>query len=162
MISLQMTNAVTTAGICVLAAILEGAAAGSSFREQLAELRLPRLSPSLAVWVLVGIGYYIIAAIVLYRLLGLSSSFLRSAALLLVFTFLMMNALWNYVFFRRRNPGLSFKLGLAYSVLAVVLYVTLSRLDRVTGWVFVPYTLYLVYANLWTYRVWRLNESPIP
>ncbi|MGH7521197.1 MAG: hypothetical protein ACREMI_07945 [Gemmatimonadales bacterium] len=38
-------------------------------RERFAELRLPRFSPSLTVWFLIGGGYYIICFAVLYRLL---------------------------------------------------------------------------------------------
>ena len=107
---------------------------------------------------MVGIGYYVIAAIVLYRVLGSSSSLLRSAALVLIAAILGINALWNYFFFRQRSPRSSFVLGLPYSVLALVLCVALFELDRFAGLAFLPYVLYLFYANAWTYGVWQLND----
>ncbi|MGH7459517.1 MAG: tryptophan-rich sensory protein [Longimicrobiales bacterium] len=158
MITIRVGAAAVAVSICVAAAAVEGLAAGGSFRQRLAELRMPRLSPSLPVWIGVGIGYYVIAAIVLYRVLALSPGMPRSATLVLIAGILGLNALWNYFFFRRRSPRSSFLLGIPYSALALVLCLVLFRLDRFAGLAFLPYALYLFYANAWTYAVWRLND----
>jgi tryptophan-rich sensory protein len=156
-ITLRIGTAAIALATCVVAAAVEGVAAGSSFRQRLAQLRLPRFSPALPVWVLIGVAYYIIAGTVLYRVLGLPPSGRRLAAVWLLLAILGINAIWNYFFFRRRSLGSSFLLGLLYSLLALVLCITLFGLDSVAGLVFLPYVVYLLYANIWTYGVWRLN-----
>jgi tryptophan-rich sensory protein len=159
MIAVHLNAAVIAATACAIAATVEGLAAGSGFKQRMAELRIPRFSPPLPVWILVGIGYYAIAGVVLYRLLTLTPSTPRRAALLLLATILAVNAYWNYLFFRRRSLRQSFLLGLPYTVIAIVLSGLLFRLDPSTAWLFLPYTLYLTYANTWTYRIWQLNDT---
>jgi tryptophan-rich sensory protein len=39
-----------------------------------------------------------------------------------------------------------------------VLLTVLSFVDRLGAWVFLPYVGYMVYAVLWTRRVWQLNR----
>jgi benzodiazapine receptor len=144
---------------CALAALVEGLAAGRNVKRRLGELRLPRFSPPLFAWLLIGVSYYAIVGVALYRLLILPESGTRRVGLILVTLLLGINALWNYLFFQRQSPRASFHLGLPYSALAVLLCVVLFKLDAVGGWVFVPYVVYLLYANGWTYLVWRLNRS---
>lgn len=144
--------------ICVLGAVLEGAFAGSGVRQRLASLRLPSYAVPFWGWMVIGALYYTICFAVLYRLLLLPASTGRMVALALIATFMFVNALWNYFFFRSRNLRHAFFLGLAYSAVAISLFLLLLlRLDRTAAWIFLPYLLYLFYAALWGYRAWKLN-----
>ena len=89
--------------VCILEAVLEGAFAGGGVKQRFAELRMPRLSPPLAVWIVIGVVYYLISGVVLYRLLSLQSGAWRRVALVLILVVLLVNAFWNYLFFRLRK-----------------------------------------------------------
>ena len=146
-------------GICAVAAGLEGLLAGRGVKQCLVELRMPRLSPPLAVWIWIGVAYYAIGGVVLYRLLVLPPSGRRAAALSLMLIVLVLNAFWNCLFFRLRSLRLCFIAGLLYSLAAIGLLTLLFALDRIAAWCLLPYAAYLLYANVWTYAVWRANPT---
>lgn len=148
----------TTLSICLIATVLEGLLAGKGVKQQFAELKFPRYSLPLQLWYFVGVLYYSIFFVVLFRLLGKED---RQAglnvALFLTVVIMLANAGWNYFFFRKRNLFRSLVISAVYSVIAVALFVCLMILDRVGAWVLLPYVLYLGYANAWGYQVWKLN-----
>jgi tryptophan-rich sensory protein len=147
-------------GICLRSAALEGLFAGVGVKARLAELRLPRFTPPLWTWIVIGLVYYAVCFFVLYRLFSLpGEDALRNACLALLGAVMFVNASWNYFFFRSLNLWHAFLVGLPYSGLAVTLFVLLLGLDCPAAWVLSPYLPYLVYANVWGYRVWRLSLS---
>jgi tryptophan-rich sensory protein len=145
--------------ICALSATLESLFAGSGIKQRLASLRLPSYAVPFWGWMVIGGLYYVICFSVLYRLFLLPSSHGRAAAFALIGAFMFINALWNYFFFRTRNLFHAYVLGLPYSAVAISLFLLLLlRLDAVAAWCLLPYLLYLFfYANLWGYRIWKLN-----
>lgn len=145
--------------ICMLGAALEGLFAGGGIKQRLATLRLPSYAVPFWGWMVIGGLYYLICFSVLYRLFLLAPSPGRTAAFALIGAFMFINALWNYFFFRTRNLFHAYVLGLPYSAVAISLFLLLLlRLDGVAAWCLLPYLLYLFfYANLWGYRIWKLN-----
>ena len=147
-------------GVCVLAAALEGACAGTNVKAYFATLRSPSYAPPFFVWIIIGIGYYATFFFVVYRVLKLNTdSILRPATLSLVVFMMTANALWNYVFFRARKLFLAFVAGSAAPVFDLALFICLVQLDRRAAWSLVPYLLYRVYAVYWGYALWRLNRD---
>jgi tryptophan-rich sensory protein len=144
--------------ICAISATLEGILAGRGVEARFADLRLPRYSPPLPVWFVIGGVFYLICFTVLYRLFSLPASGLRDAALALLVGMMLMNALWNYVFFRVRDLFLSFVACLPYGLMAVALLALTLKLDRLATLALLPYILYLGYAGAWGYGLWRLNR----
>ena len=145
-------------GACALSIALEAIFAGGGITKRLAELRVPRYAPPFWGWIVIGALYYIICFVALYRLFGMrAAGDLRLWALSALGGIMFTNALWNYFFFRTRNLFHAFLIGLPYTVLAVALFVILLDLDRLAAWLFLPYLPYLCYANLFGYRVWKLN-----
>ena len=143
--------------VCIGFAVLEGALAGADVAQQYAAMRLPAYSPPLWAWFLIGIGYYVVCFTVLFRLFRITKTGKhRSAAFTLTVLLMGLNALWNVAFFSG-NHQIAFFAIIPYDMAAFSLLITLSRLDRFAAWSFVPYVLYLVYANLWGYGVWRAN-----
>ena len=107
----------------------------------------------------IGALYYVICFSVLYRLFLLPSSPGRTAAFAMIGAIMFVNALWDYFFFRTRNLFHAYLLGLPYGALAISLFLLLLlRLDRIAAWCLFPYLLYLFYANVWSYRTWKLNR----
>ncbi len=155
-----MTRALIYAlAACAVSVALEGVFAGGGIKQRLTELRVPRYVPPLWGWIAIGVFYYIICFILLYRLFSMSETVsLRSCAVALLFAMMFINALWNYFFFRTRNLFHAYVIGLPYGLVAFVLFLILLRLDRISAFSLLPYLLYLLYANRFGYRVWKLNS----
>jgi benzodiazapine receptor len=145
--------------ICAIGAGLEGLFAGRGVRQRLASLQLPAYAAPFWGWVIIGGLYYVICFAVWSRLLLLPSSPNRSMAFVLLGTVMLINALWNYLFFRARNLKNAYLIGLPYSAVAIALFSFLLNLDRTAAWCFLPYMAYLVYASFWSYRIWKLNPD---
>ena len=153
-----MTSTLSALFICIVAAVLEGALAGSGVRERLTALRMPPYSPPFAVWILIGLIYYFICFVVLRRLLAANPLTLTaSAALALLIIVLIANSLWSILFFRRRDLRASFIAFIPYAVVVAALVFSLSRIYPFGAALFSCYCIYLLYAAWWGYRVRLLN-----
>jgi translocator protein len=145
--------------ICFVAAALEGLFAGRGVKRRFAQLRQPPHSPSFAVWIGIGLCYYVICFIVLSRLINATPSPLWWAAFALVVALLIGNAVWNLVFFRLKNVEASTIVLGTYVAVSLVLAILLIRVDPISGWVFLPYLVYLAYATWWLLSLRRLNRD---
>lgn len=156
-----MTRAILySLAICALGAALEGLFAGSGIKQRLATVRSPSYAVPFWGWMVIGALYYVICFTILFRLFLLPPAAARSAALALLGAIMFINALWNYFFFRTRNLFHAFLLGFPYSAIALSLFfLLLLRVDRMAAWCFLPYILYLFYASVWGYRIWKLNPK---
>lgn len=143
--------------ICALGAALEGLFAGSGIKQRLVTLRMPAFAIPFWGWMVIGGLYYVICFAILYRLFLLPPAPLRSVAFGLLGAMMFINALWNCFFFRTRNLFHAYLLGLPYNAIALALFFLLLRIDRTAAWCLLPYILYLFYANIWSYRIWKLN-----
>lgn len=157
-----MREIVLSLAICAVMAALEGAMAGNGVRQRFGELRLPAGSPTLTVWIVIGLLYYAICFVVLDRLLlhGLSGR-LAQIAFVLALAVMLYNAAWNWLFFRRKAMKASFISYGPYGVLVAALVGVLLPVDPWAASALVPYLCYLPYATWWGYRLWRLNR-PAP
>ena len=129
-------------------------------KQRLSELRQPRYSPPFAVWIAIGVVYYVICFGISYRLLsaGIGLS-LRGAAFTLLLVLMTINIVWNLVFFRRKDLHASYYGFWPYLGVAVTLLIALWYSDPAAAWIFVPYVIYLSYAIWWGHRLWQLNPS---
>ena len=156
-----MTRAIIySLAICALSAALEGLFAGRGIKQRLANLHMPSFAIPFWGWIIIGGLYYVICFAILSRLFSLPPSDARSAAFVLLGVLMFVNALWNYFFFRTRNLLHAYRLGLSYVAIALSLFLLLLlRVDRIAAWCLLPYLLYLCYATIWGYRIWKFNSS---
>ena len=144
--------------ICALGAALEGLFAGSGIKHRLATVRSPTYAVPFWGWMVIGALYYVICFTILYRLFLLPPAPVRSAAFALLGAIMFINALWNYFFFRTRNLFHAYLLGWPYGAIAISLFLLLLlRVDHMAAWCLLPYVIYLLYAGLLGYRMWKLN-----
>ena len=144
--------------VCVAGIAAEAALAGKDAHAIMRSLKQPSWALPPWAWYFIGAAYYTACFASLYRLRDANSATgMRSLSLGLVIAVMAANAAWNFIFFRRRNLGLSFWFFFPYMVLVVGLEYTLSRIDLVSAMIFVIYLLYLPYALAWSYRIWKLN-----
>ncbi len=72
---------------------------------------------------------------------------------------LALNALWSWIFFGLRNPGLAF--GEVVVVwMAIGATVGMFRAaHRAAAWLLVPYLAWVTFASALNFAIWRLNPS---
>ena len=146
--------------ICVVAAALEGLFAGKKVKPFLEKLRKPRFAPPLWVWAIVGVLYYLICFFILFRLFRYEDNASpRYISLALLLAVMILNAVWNYVFFRLENLAYSFALSIFYSLVAVALFLFLWQFDYLAAYVLIPYLVYLFYAFYWGWGLLKLNPK---
>ena len=144
----------------VLFAIFGAALVGGSGLDWYAGLAKPWFLVPLWAFYLVGLAYYVLAAVVLYRVLvHVDDPRGRAASFALTVGVLLLNELWNYGFFGLRSTLAGF-LGIAvFLVVLTALMAALRRYEKFTAWLLVPYYLWVLYDIAWTYALWRLNGA---
>ena len=153
-------NIVTALAVCLVGALLAGLCAGSGAKKYLSELKWPSFSPPLCAWYTIGVVYYVVVFVCVYRVLQRPTLPFRNAALTLLLMIVVLNALWNVLFFRAKNLRATFIFSLCYSVIVIGCWYCLSQFNHLVAFVFGFYVIYLVYANGLGYRLWRLNSGP--
>ena len=153
-----MSGYLAPLSICVAGALLEGICAGAGVKDYLRNLKWPSYSPPLWAWYVIAAVYYAVVFVCAYRILQRPASVpFRNIAFALVLSVVVMNAVWNLLFFRAKDLAATFFFSICYSVVVVGLWYCLSRFDRVAPAAIGFYGLYLIYANVWGYRLWRIN-----
>jgi benzodiazapine receptor len=70
---------------------------------------------------------------------------------------LALNALWSYLFFGLRNPMLaSFEIIVLWLMIYET-YIQFKKIDKVSGYLLLPYLAWVSFATLLTFSVWYLN-----
>ena len=153
-----MSAYLTTLMICLIGVLLEGICAGTGVKEYLRSLKWPSYSPPLWAWYTIAAAYYAVVFVCAYRILQWPATLpFRNIAFTLLLSVVVLNAVWNLLFFRAKNLGATFVFSLCYSVVVAACWYCLSRFDRIAAAAIGLYGIYLIYANVWSYRLWRLN-----
>jgi tryptophan-rich sensory protein len=85
----------------------------------------------------------------------------RSAAIVFFFIQLALNAAWSFLFFGLQNPPLAFfEITLLWILIAATM-VLFWRVSRPAGYLFIPYLLWVSFATLLNYSIWRLNSAAV-
>ena len=130
--------------------------AGRDPRAFLASLSQPRWRPPFAVWVVIGLLFYLVFGLILYRLLQQSAGW-APAAVALIVAVLLANGGWNYLLFRRRDLVASYRALFLYALLLAALLALLLRHDHWSALILLPYLAYLPFALVWVRALIRLN-----
>ena len=80
-----------------------------------------------------------------------------SGAVYLFLEQLALNALWSYLFFGINRPGLAFLEILVLWVLILATMLAFRRVSTTAGALMVPYLLWVSFASVLNYALWRLN-----
>lgn len=146
-------------GICIIAAVLEGLCSGKGVKQYFAKLKFPPYSAPLWVWYIIGGLYYLVFFFVIHRILRQNTNiFLTQATLVFILFMMILNALWNYVFFRAQNLFVSFVVASLAPLFDIILLLLLLKLDATAAWALVPYLIYRVYGVWWGYGFWKANR----
>jgi tryptophan-rich sensory protein len=153
-----MQSLVFAGAVCVVAMAGEAVLAGKCANATMRSLNRPSWALSTWAWYLIGLAYYAACFLTLYRVSRSDpANAMRSLSLALVIGVMTANVSWNFLFFRRRNFGISFWFFVPYALLVIALVSTLTQVDMLSAFAFCIYVLYLPYALIWTFRIWKLN-----
>lgn len=102
---------------------------------------------------------------VLYGLMGIAAWLVwrspapKRAALTLFAAQLAANALWSWLFFAWHRGALAAVEILVLLALIVAMIVAFWRSSRLAAWLLVPYLLWVSFASVLTWTVWRSNPT---
>lgn len=100
---------------------------------------------------------YILIAIAGWLIFLCPPSQLRTKALTVYLSQLIVNGLWSYLFFYLQNPFLAlFNILMLLVLIGWALYL-FWRLSSSPFWIFIPYFLWVFYASILNGAIWILN-----
>lgn len=146
--------------ICFIAVIVEAVAAGANPRAYLQRIHQPTWALPFWSWYVVGFFFYGACLVSLFLVLRHDPSLgIRWRAIELLIAIMILNPIWNLVFFRLRRVDWSFWLFVPFVCILVVTVYVLYWVDGEAAAAFIPYLLYLPYGGAWSYSVWRGNKG---
>lgn len=129
---------------------------GSAIDTWYATLIKPELSPPNWIFAPVWTALYALMAIAAWRVYRKQTT-CATRALITYGAHLILNAGWSLAFFGLQNP--SFGLFVIIALLALILATAWQffRVDRLAGYLFVPYILWVSFATYLNFAILRLN-----
>jgi tryptophan-rich sensory protein len=145
---------------CVFAGYLAGAATQSGVNDWYPILKKPAFNPPN--WIFAPVWT------VLYVLMGVAGGLvwdkterdpqMVKRALAFFSIQLALNILWSFLFFNLHNPFLAL---VEIALLWLIVYETyfvFRKIDKVAGWFFIPYILWVTFAAVLNGSIWWLNR----
>ena len=80
-------------------------------------------------------------------------------ALLLFFVQLILNVIWSAFFFSLRRPGLALVEIILMWFLILLMIFLFIKVNRIAGWLLIPYLVWVLYAAVLNGSIWWLNHS---
>lgn len=99
---------------------------------------------------------------ILYTLIGISLYLIwtnKKGSLKLFFFHLFLNAIWSPIFFGAKNLGLAFIVILVMDVTLIVIIKNFYKVNKVAGLILIPYLVWISFASLLNFSIWRLNPN---
>lgn len=117
----------------------------------------PPLTPPDWLFAPTWISLYVMIAFAGWRVWTLSRGFVRRNSMAIFAVQLLLNLVWSFIFFGSRSPGFA---ALEIVALWIVILATLLifwRIDRIAGWLMVPYLLWVSFATYLNISIFLLN-----
>ncbi|WP_432405916.1 TspO/MBR family protein [Wukongibacter sp. M2B1] len=122
------------------------------------QLNKPSFAPPAQIFQPAWTILYILMGIASYRIwmYGIERSDVRSA-LFYYGLQLIFNFLWSIIFFRLELRGLAYIEIIILLVLIIITTIKFYRIDKVAGYLLVPYILWVTFASVLNLSIWLLN-----
>ncbi|MBN1604220.1 MAG: tryptophan-rich sensory protein [Chitinispirillaceae bacterium] len=143
--------------LCEIVGLSGGAITSTSVSTWYRKLRKPSFNPPS--WIFGPVWT------TLYAIMGIAAASIAqnrekdtTSANALFGTQLLLNFLWTVLFFGLRSPFAAF---VEITVLHIAILLTIStywRLSKKAAFLMIPYILWVSFASLLNYKVWRLNR----
>lgn len=144
---------------CFVAGFIGSLANARSIPTWYATLNKPSFSPPNSVFAPVWTALYImmaIAAFLVWRR-GIQTPWVTQA-LIAFGVQLVLNTLWSILFFGLRQPGWAFGEIVLLWIAILATIVIFSRIAPAAAWLMVPYILWVSFAAVLNFSLWRINQ----
>lgn len=128
----------------------------SSIPTWYAELNKPDFSPPNWVFAPAWLTLYLLMGIALY-LNWIKKDKVAKHNVRLFFVHLFFNAIWSPIFFGARNLGLALVAIILIWILIVEMIRRFWSVNRVSSLLLIPYLLWVSFATLLNFTLWRIN-----
>lgn len=123
------------------------------------QLKLPSYAPPGIAFYYAWMILYFLMLVSFIILLFLPKTILHLAGLVVFALQVFVNFLWPYVFFKWKKAGLSCVISFVLFVLVLFMTLIFFKLMPLLGWLQIPYVLWLVFASILNFDVYRLNKD---
>lgn len=144
--------------LCIGLGSIGGIATASSIDTWYATVNKPSFNPPnwlfAPVWTTLFTLMGIAAALVWHE--GLDNKMVKKALILFGIQF-VLNMIWSWLFFGMQNPMLAF---IEIIILWVFIFLTVRAffgIKNASGWLLVPYILWVSFAAVLNFSIWQLN-----
>ncbi|MDD3225785.1 MAG: tryptophan-rich sensory protein [Clostridium sp.] len=123
------------------------------------EFKKPSFSPPSCVFPIVWTILYLFMGIAAYRvwIKGKQGEKITKAGVLYIIQ-LILNFLWPIIFFRFELYGVAFFELLLLLVIVIMTAFEFYKIDKIAGYLMIPYILWLLFAGVLNYSIWMLNK----
>ncbi len=70
---------------------------------------------------------------------------------------LFLNLMWSYLFFYKHQIGLALIEICIFLIVIIINAILFYRIEKIAGWLFVPYIMWVSFASYLTYSIFILN-----
>jgi benzodiazapine receptor len=99
---------------------------------------------------------YVLMGFALWRVLR-SDTPLKRVAVLLFYLQLLLNAAWSWMFFAGHNPAAGLVNIIPQWCIIVATVAAFRRIDRIAGFCLMPLVVWVGFATVLNFEIWRLN-----
>jgi tryptophan-rich sensory protein len=141
--------------LCLAAGALGGLATAQSVTVWYPTLTKPTWNPPAWVFAPVWTTLYVLMALAAWRVWRRGA--IAKSALQLFIVQLALNVAWSFIFFGARNPGLAFAEIIVLWLAIIATTRAFWRLSQPAGMLMLPYIVWVSFAAVLNFTVWRLN-----
>ena len=143
--------------VCLSVAALGGAVTSTSVNGWYQELAKPPFNPPDSVFAPVWTTLYVMMAVAAWRVWRQRHRAACGPALGVFGAQLALNLLWSYLFFGWLAIGLALvEVGVLWLAI-VATAILFARIDRMAGWLLMPYAAWVLFASVLNGAIWWLN-----
>ncbi len=156
----KYTKILTMITTCLAIGYLSGMNTKTSIATWYVLLKKPVFNPPNWVFAPVWTVLYLfmgLASGLVWNKIGFNKTTVRNALLFFAIQ-LGLNALWSYLFFGLQNTFLALLEIIVFWLLLYETYLKFSKIDKIAGYLMVPYFIWVSFASVLNASIWWLNR----
>jgi tryptophan-rich sensory protein len=122
-----------------------------------AGLKKPVFTPPSFVFAPVWVSLFLLMGASLYLIIEKKTGGSKRIAYIFFAAQLVLNSLWSALFFGAQSPQLAFFEILLLWVAILITAFSFSRISKAASILFIPYILWVAFAAILNFSIWRLN-----
>lgn len=154
----KIIRLIAAVGLPLAVGSIAGLFTASSVKGWFITLNKPAFNPPGWLFAPVWTILYILMGIAFYMIWnkGVAAS-LKRKAMLFYFAQLVLNFCWSFIFFYAKQPGWAVVDIVLLWILIVGTIYWFSKISKPAAWLLVPYILWVSFATVLNFAIWKLN-----